>query len=233
MDNITYGEALERAKELIEKEGKHYIVTPNPEIVVQAQKDPEFKKILNSADLSIPDGIGLVLLSKVGSEKLSERVTGVDFLDGLSALAENFGFSIYLLGGKQGVAEEAAEELRKRYPKLKIAGTSVGNPDPKFDKETRKPLTDKKIDILAVAYGSPKQEKWIARNLRYLNVKLAIGVGGAFDFISGNKRRAPVWMQTVGLEWVFRLLNEPRRAKRQLALPYFVYLVIREKLKKS
>ena len=233
MDNITYGEALERAKELIEKEGKHYIVTPNPEIVVQAQKDPEFKKILNSADLSIPDGIGLVLLSKVGSEKLSERVTGVDFLDGLAALAENFGFSIYLLGGKQGVAEEAAEELRKRYPKLKIAGTSVGNPDPKFDKETRKPLTDKKIDILAVAYGSPKQEKWIARNLRYLNVKLAIGVGGAFDFISGNKRRAPVWMQKVGLEWVFRLLNEPRRVKRQLALPYFAYLVIREKLKKS
>ena len=232
IDSVTYQEALEKAKKLLDSEGKHYIVTPNPEIVVQAQKDPEFKKILNSADLSLPDGVGLVALSGLGGDKLPERVTGVDFLDGLAALAENFGFSLYLLGGEQNVAKKAAEELQRRYPKLNIVGASSGNPDSKFDNETRKLLINKKIDILAVAYGSPKQEKWIARNLRLLNVKVAIGVGGAFDFISGNKRRAPVWMQTVGLEWVFRLLNEPRRVKRQLALPYFAYLVIRERLVK-
>jgi len=233
IDSVTYQEALEKAKKILDSEGKYYIVTPNPELLVRAHKDPEFKKILNSADLSLPDGVGLVALSGLGGEKLPERVTGVDFLDGLAALAENLGFSLYLLGGEQNVAKKAAEELRKRYPKLNIVGASSGNPDPKFDSVTRKPLTRKKIDILAVAYGSPKQEKWIARNLHLLNVKVAIGVGGAFDFISGKTRRAPVWMRKASLEWLFRLLNEPRRVKRQLALPYFIYLVIREKLKQS
>ncbi|MCH7541759.1 WecB/TagA/CpsF family glycosyltransferase, partial [Patescibacteria group bacterium] len=145
LDGVTYEEALQKAKDLIDSDGKHYIVTPNPELVMAAQKDTSFKKILNSADLSLPDGSGLVLLSKIVDVRLPERVTGVDFFDGLAALAENFGFSIYLLGGKEVIAKAAADQLKNRYPKLKITGASSGNPSPKFDSETREPLLGKKI----------------------------------------------------------------------------------------
>ena len=136
---------------------------------------------------------------------------------------------MFLLGAAEGVADKAAEVLKEKHPKLKIAGTYSGSADSEFDDETNKAIGNKKIDILAVAHGAPKQEKWIARNLPRLNVKLAIGVGGALDYISGEKKRAPVFIQKIGLEWAFRLISEPSRFKRQLALPYFVYLVFKEK----
>ncbi|HEX7455973.1 MAG TPA: WecB/TagA/CpsF family glycosyltransferase [Candidatus Nanoarchaeia archaeon] len=231
VDAITYQQALEKSKELIESGGKHYIVTPNPEIIVKATKDAQFRNILNKSALSVPDGIGLVLLAKLTGKPLKERVAGVDLLEGLAALAQEHGFSMFLLGSGERVVKKAGEALKKEYPKLEIVGTYSGVADPKFDKETRGKIGNKKIDILAVAYGAPKQEKWIARNLPKLNVKLAIGVGGAFDYISGGKRRAPVFLQKIGLEWAFRLISEPSRLKRQLALPYFVYLMFRESSK--
>lgn len=227
----TYQEALQEARRLVESEGKHYIVTPNPEMIVMAQKDLKFKDILNSADLSIPDGAGLVWLARYLGKVLPERVAGVDFLEGLAALGEEHGFSLFLLGGGSGVAERAAQVLKGRYPKLNVAGTFSGRADVGFDKKTKLELKDKKIDILAVSYGAPKQEKWITRNLPHLNVKLAIGVGGALDYISGAKRRAPTWVQKANLEWLFRLVTQPTRFKRQLALPAFIYLVLKEKLK--
>lgn len=231
VDKATYEEALQKAKRLIDGGGKHYIVTPNPEFIVLAQKDAEFRKILNSASLSIPDGIGLVWAAKILRKNLPERVTGVDLLEGLAALAAEHGFNIFLLGGKEGVAAKAADVLKIRYPKLEIAGIYGGKAEPEFDALTRSHLVSKKIDILAVAYGPPRQEKWIARNLPYIDVKLAIGVGGALDYISGQKKRAPRFVQKIGLEWFYRLISEPRRLKRQLSLPYFALLVFKNRFK--
>jgi len=233
IDNLSYQEALEKSKKLLDSSGKHYIVTPNPEIVVVAQRDSEFKKILNEADLSIPDGIGVVLASSLIGERLKERVTGVDFLQGLAGLSAEHELTLFLLGAGEGVAERAGQVLKTTYPRLKITGTYSGSPLKEFDNFIRSELTGKKIDILVVAYGAPAQEKWISRNLPYLNVKLAIGVGGALDYLSGQKSRAPKLIQKVGLEWLFRLVREPSRFQRQLTLPRFVYLVLREKFKQG
>jgi N-acetylglucosaminyldiphosphoundecaprenol N-acetyl-beta-D-mannosaminyltransferase len=229
IDKSSYQSALENAKELIESEGSRYIVTPNPEVLVAAKKDAQFKKVLNRSDLSVPDGMGLVWLARLTGKNVGERVTGVDLTEGLASLAEEHEFNMYLLGADKGVAKKASSVLKKKHPKLKIIGTYSGSPDPKFDSLTIKRIGNKDIDILVVAYGAPKQEKWIARNLPRLNVKLAIGVGGAFDYISGEKKRAPVFLQKIGLEWAFRLVSEPWRLKRQLTLPYFIYLILKEK----
>ena len=233
VDNVTFQEALEKAKKLIDSGGKYYIVTPNPEIIVKAQKDREFKEILNKASLSIPDGIGLVWGAKILGVKLSERVTGTDLLEGLATLSAEHGYNVFLLGAGEGIAEKAAQVLKNRYSNLKIAGTYEGQAASEFDSFARGRLAKLKIDILAVAYGAPKQERWIARNLPHLNVKLAIGVGGALNYISGEKPRAPGLVQRLGLEWLFRLIRQPWRIRRQLVLPYFAYLVFREKLKKT
>ncbi len=233
IDQVTYQQSLEEAKKMINAGGKHYVVTPNPEMIVAAQSDSQFRDILTKADLAIADGFGLVKLANLTGRILPERIAGVDFVQGLAALAQEFGFNMFLLGAAEDVADKAANNLKKVFPKLKIVGTFSGDADETQDHKALSVLKSKKIDILIVAYGQVKQEKWIKRNLPKLNVKLAIGVGGALDFISGNRRRAPVWLQRAGLEWAFRLINEPWRLKRQFALPYFVYLVIREKLKKS
>ena len=231
IDKIDYQSALVTAKKLIDGGGKHYVVTPNPEFIVLAQKDLQFKEILNRADLSVPDGIGLVWLSRIFARGLPERVAGVDLLEGMAALAEEHGFNLFLLGAKEGVSGKAADVLKKRYPKLTIAGTYAGDSSPKADNEVVSVIGNEKIDILAVAYGSVKQEKWIARNLPRLNVKLAFGVGGALDYISREKKRAPVVIRRIGLEWFFRLLREPRRFKRQLTIPTFTYLLLKDRLK--
>jgi len=231
VDSITYQEALETAKKLIEDGGKHYIVTPNPEIIVAAQKDKEFKEILNGADLSIADGAGLVKLANLTGKKLPERIAGVDFVQGLAGMGEEFGYSIFLLGGEERVADRAGENLKKIFPKLELAGTFSGKSDQNFDGQTRSQLKKEKIDILVVAFGHEKQEKWIKRNLPKLNVKLAIGVGGALDYISGTKKRAPNLIQNLNLEWLYRLVKEPWRIKRQLALPRFVYLVLKARFR--
>lgn len=229
VDQVTYQEALETAKRLLDSAGKHYAVTPNPEIIVAAQKDKEFKEILNGADLSIADGAGLVKLASLTGKKLPERIAGVDFVEGLAGMAEEFGYSMFLLGGEEGVADRAAKKLKETFPKLKITGTFSGNGEEKFDDQSISALQNKKIDMLVIAFGHGKQEKWIKRNLPKLNIKLAIGVGGALDYISGKKKRAPNLMQNLNLEWLYRLIKEPWRIKRQLALPQFVYLVLKEK----
>ena len=242
VDNITYQDALEAAKNLIDAGGKHYIVTPNPEIIVRAQKDKEFRRILNQSSLSIPDGVGVVWAAKILGQPLSERVAGVDFLEGLAALAAEHGYSLFLLGGGEGVAEGVSKKFKAQSSKFKIDtaagpvlnqdGKPVNNEETEKEKEVIEKINQFRPDILIVGFGAPKQEKWIARNLPKLNVKLAIGVGGALDYISGEKPRAPTWVQKIGLEWFFRLITEPARFKRQSALPYFGYLVLTERLKK-
>lgn len=206
------GEALKIIEHWIWNPGKHYIVTPNPEFLVTAQKDPVFKKILNEADLSIPDGAGLKLSGKINPDLIGVKntVTGTDLMEKLIELSAEKGFAVGLLGGRNGVAEQTAERLKKKYSGLKI---NVVN-------EKLIP-----VDILFVALGAPKQEKWIALNLSKIPVKVAMGVGGAFDYLSGRIPRAPRWIRKLGLEWLFRLMIQPWRIKRQLKLLHYLWLL--------
>ncbi|MBI2085985.1 WecB/TagA/CpsF family glycosyltransferase [Candidatus Daviesbacteria bacterium] len=224
IDDIDINEALTQVEEWICPDGsfhrgsstneirreKHYVVTPNPEFLVAAQKDPIFKKILNDADLSVPDGAGLKL-----SGKIKNTFSGTDFMERLIEVAAEKGFVVGFLGGKDGVAEKVAECLKRKYPALKVLLTSADT------KSLIPPL-----DLLFVALGHVKQEKWIADNLDKIPVHLAMGVGGAFDYLSGEVRRAPKWMRDLGFEWLFRLILQPWRIKRQMALgQYILYLL--------
>jgi len=250
IDDLSMDQAVELVEGWLKRDGKHYIVTPNPEFVMAAQYDPEFKKILNDADLAIPDGVGL----KIGSD-LENTTPGVDFLDSLCKEAAGLGFTTGFLGGRDGVAKKAAECLQKKYPGLKVVlaedGPEVdinGKLDvrsEKLDKEVGSLKLDNQksnfqyhdpfsnfqhptsaIDLLFVAFGQVKQEKWIAKNLLNLPVKVMMGVGGSFDEISGRVPRIPGWVRKAGLKWLVRLILQPWRIKRQLALLKFVWLVL-------
>lgn len=210
IDDINMEEAISIVDGWLSDSKKHYIVTPNPEFLVTAQKDPQFRKILNNADLAIPDGVGL----RLGGIKYT--VAGTDLMETLCDLASKKDLTVGLLGGRDGVAEEAGECLIGRYPGLKVGFIS-------------KEWTEgESVDLLFVAFGHPKQEKWIFKKLPMLNVKVAMGVGGAFDYISGKVPRAPIWMRNLGLEWLFRLSVQPWRIKRQLSLLKYIWLLTRK-----
>lgn len=220
LTNASTKEVLEYiVKNLQKKARKYYIVTPNPEILVLADKDKEYKKVLNMANLALPDGVGVLWAAKFLGKPLKERIAGVDLMYYLSKEVSKRPITVGYLGGRPGVAVRAAECLREKYPGLKVV----------FAQSEWKNVHFSPCDILFVAFGSPRQEIWISKNLRKLPVKVAIGVGGAFDFISGKTQRAPKWVQDLGLEWFFRLIVEPWRIKRQLRLFKFIYIVLREK----
>lgn len=237
IDRLTKQEALSKVETMVKSGGQHYIVTPNPEFIIQAQKDQEFAQILNKADLVIPDGIGLIWASRFlyGRKKgLPERVAGVDLMEDICRLSSDQNWSAFFLGAQDGVAAKAAEEIQKKYP-IKVLGTYSGWAGRDFDKENQTIIKDKigqrHCQFIFVAYGSGKQEKWIERNLAQIPVDIAMGVGGSFDFLSGKIKRAPGLVRKIGLEWLWRLIKEPWRFKRQLSLPKFVYLVFLEKIR--
>ena len=240
-DNVNYDQALSLIEGFIEsgvlslsKGGNlHQVVTVNPEFIVAAQSDDDFRNILNASSLSLPDGVGLLWAARFLGHPLQERVTGTDTVQRIAALAAQKGYSLFLLGAAPGVAVATAARLCQIYPGLRIAGTHAGSPALEEEDEIVRLIQRAKPDILFVAYGAPQQDKWIARNLERLGVPVAMGVGGAFDFISGRAKRAPSWLQRVGLEWLHRLLHEPWRWRRMLALPRFVWLVVRERLTKG
>lgn len=232
IDNIDLEQALLRTKSLLNGKEQGYIVTPNPEIIVAASRDEEYQEILNKAFLSLPDGVGIIWASKLLNLGIESRITGVDFVKQLAALATEHGFGLFFLGGFDEVAQKAAENLQKEFPKLNVVGT-LGDIVPERDNELAiKRLSQQPVDILLVAFGAPRQEKWIAENLPRIKVKVAVGVGGTFDYLSGKTSRASKTLQNSGLEWLYRLSREPRRIRRQMALAEFVALVFREKYKK-
>lgn len=215
-------EILEYIFKVIEDGGKKfYIVTPNPEILMYALKEPSYQMILNDAEIGIPDGIGLLMASKALGKRIIGRITGVDMMEKLCAQASKRTVNIGFLGGRGSVAERTAECLREKYPSLRVVYTNS-----EWDKGK---LNGKHIDILFVAFGFPKQEEWIAENLQSLPVTCAMGVGGTFDYISGKVPRAPKAIRNAGMEWAFRLVRQPWRIKRQLVLPQFVWEVAKEK----
>jgi len=242
IDNVDMDEAIRKVRGFFKSGKKAYVVTPNPEMVMLARRDSEFQRILNGADLAIPDGIGLVWASRILGRPLRSRVTGTDLFQELCAEAARRGGKVFLLGAGRGVAEKAARKLRRRYQKLRIAGTFAGDASPKGDKETvaavkaaainNQQSTINNIDLLFVAYGCGKQEKWIARNLKKVPVKVAVGVGGAFDFVAGDVPRAPRIIRRFGFEWLYRLVRQPWRLRRQLALIPFAALVFSDSLRR-
>ena len=224
--NVTYAEAVEIIAQFIGAKRQHQICTVNPEFVMAAQTDAEFMAILRDADLCVADGIGLVWAARWSKTPLRERVAGSDLVPLLAAEAAARGWRVFFLGATEGVAERAAAALKARHPNLIVAGTWAGSPDPKDDEAAIAKIRAANPHLLFVAYGAPAQDKWIARNRDRLTVPALMGVGGAFDFIAGVAARAPVWIQRSGLEWLHRLIKQPWRWRRMLALPKFVLAVL-------
>jgi N-acetylglucosaminyldiphosphoundecaprenol N-acetyl-beta-D-mannosaminyltransferase len=226
--DVTMAETLDHIGHFVEAGGAHQICTVNPEFIVAAQNDLEFRQILNRSALNLPDGIGVVWAAKRQGHSLRERVAGSDLIYRLSERAAMAGWKMFLLGAAEGVAGQAALKLRAMYPGVDIVGTWAGSPRPADDDEAVARIQAAAADIVLVAYGAPKQDKWIARNLARSGVRVAIGIGGSLDFVVGTQRRAPQWIRRLNLEWLYRLLREPWRWRRQLALPKFVWRVVRE-----
>lgn len=209
----------------------HQICTPNPEFVMLAQQDADFLAILQQADLSIPDGIGLIYASGWYGRRLPERVPGSELVNYVAQLCAQKGQRLFLLGAAEGVAAEAAEIYQTRYPGLQIAGTWSGSPDPAENDAIVEKIVSAQTDVLYVAFGAPKQDKWIARNKDQLHgVKVAMGIGGSLDFVTGRVARAPQLIQNLHLEWLYRLWKEPWRWRRMLALPKFAFLALKQSL---
>ncbi|MDE2588342.1 MAG: WecB/TagA/CpsF family glycosyltransferase [Patescibacteria group bacterium] len=212
---------LEYILNFIKKTSKNcYIVTPNPEIIVRANKDFSFKGILNNAEIALCDGVGVSIAGSILKKPFIERFTGVDMVSMLCEKASEKSITVGFLGGREAVAEKTSECLQKKYPGLVVSYTGEEWNNSKA-----------KIDILFVAYGVPKQERWMAENLNKIPVRVMLGVGGTFDYISGKIPRAPYVIQRMGFEWLFRLFLQPWRIRRQLALLEFVFLVFKEKFK--
>ncbi len=225
---VTPEDALRRLAEFVQEGRPHHVVTVNPEFIMAAQKHAEFRRVLNAADLALPDGVGVIWACRLMGYPLRERVTGVDTVQAIARLAAENGWRLFLLGAAPGVAEQAAAVLQRANPGLQIAGTYAGSPAPAEEDHIIARIRAASPHFLFVAYGAPQQDLWIARNLSRLGVPVAMGVGGTFDFLAGRVRRAPTWMQRMGLEWLFRLIQEPRRWRRMLALPRFALKVLWE-----
>jgi N-acetylglucosaminyldiphosphoundecaprenol N-acetyl-beta-D-mannosaminyltransferase len=204
------------------------IATTDSSAIVRAHKDEELAAILKAADLVTPDGAGVVWMAKVLGLPIEQRVSGVDLVDKICARATRQNWSIYLLGAAPGVSDAAAEILQQRHPGLRVAGCMHGYYTAQEEPSIIEAIIAARPDVLFVGFGIPKQEKWIARYMQQLNVPVAIGVGGSFDVISGRIQRAPKWMQSAGLEWLYRTLQQPKRLPRLLALPRLLLMTLRE-----
>jgi len=228
---ISESATLDLFADWIAADGSHQVVTVNPEFVMRAQQDADFRVVLEEADLALPDGQGLLWASRMLGAPIPERVTGSDLVPRLAEWSSEGGYRLCFLGAAPGVAARAAQVLRGRYPGVQIVDAFPGSPDAGEDALQCERIMSAEPDVLLVAYGAPKQDLWIARNLARLDIPVCIGVGGSFDFVAGVTVRAPVWMQEMGLEWLHRLLHEPWRWRRMLALPRFAVAVWNEKLR--
>ncbi len=229
-DNYSMAEAKEAALRLMKEEKTAYTVTPNPEIVWEARKNSELKAALDSADLVIPDGIGVVYGAAILKTPLRERVPGIELATLLIEEMSAVGGRVYLLGSKPGVAEKAAEELKKRFPGLVICGTGDGYF--KDDGPVIEKINAQRPDLLLVCLGFPKQEIWMHRCRERIKAGMMMGLGGVLDVFAGDVKRAPDAWCNLGLEWLYRLLKQPSRIKRMIKLPVFLLAVIGERLKK-
>ncbi len=202
------------------------MATVNPEFVMRAGVDREFARVLESADLCLADGSGVVWAARRQGCAIREPVTGVDLIPPLAALCARRRFRLFLLGAAPGVATDLAARLRSEQPSLEVAA-HPGSPDPSSDAETLAVIEGHRPHVLLVAYGAPRQELWIDRMRDRMGGVVAIGVGGSFDYLTGRVPRAPAWMRRAGLEWLFRLVRQPWRVRRMAVLPLYAMRVLR------
>jgi N-acetylglucosaminyldiphosphoundecaprenol N-acetyl-beta-D-mannosaminyltransferase len=242
VDNINLAETISWIEQRVlayrqnpAEQPPQIIVTANPEYVMLARQHPDFQALINQAGLVTPDGIGLLYAAKLLGKPFKGRVTGVALVQALAKQLSDkrADISLFLLGAGEGIAEKAAQELRSRYPYLKIVGTFAGNADAEGDSLALAHIVPSEPDIILVAYGQMKQDWWSVRNLDKSGAAIAIGVGGVFDYLSGNAKLAPAWMRKAGLEWFYRLYREPWRWRRQTALIRFVLAVVKNKVIQS
>jgi len=232
INKVNMEESVDTIFKFFEEPGLHIVHTTNPEFILTAQDDKEYKEILNGAALAVPDGIGVVLASKFKKVKLKDRVSGCDLAQILMDKMQGTDYSVYIIGCKQERLDKALANLKDRFPNLKIAGSHNGYFGDDDDEDIIKDINDSGATLLLVGLGGiPKQEKWVWKYKDRLNVKVTIGVGGTIDVISGDVKRAPVIYQKLCLEWLYRTLSEPKkRIPRVYRLPYFVWLSFLETL---
>ena len=228
-DNLTMAEALARGRELLTGDKCAYVVTPNAEMAYEALHNEEFRRVLNEADLVLPDGAGVVLGAKILKTPLKQKVAGIEFAQNMLPVYEELGSRLYLLGSKPGVAELAAEKMLQKHPDLCICGMADGYF--RDEDEVVRKINEANADALYVCLGAPKQEYFMYRHRAKLNVRLMAGLGGTLDGIAGTVKRAPRWMIRLQLEWLYRLIREPRRFGRMLRLPKFVFAALKKRMK--
>ena len=229
-DNVTKDKAVELALECIENNRGSYVVTPNPEIVMEAAGNSALMEALESAVLTLPDGIGIVYGARILGTPLKEKVPGIDFAEALMARLADRNGTVFLFGAKPGVAEKAGDMLTAKYPGLVISGYADGYFDD--DSGIIEAINTVKPDLLLVCLGFPKQEIWMYKNRKHLDVGIMAGLGGSLDVFAGEVERAPVSWQKLGLEWLYRLIKQPSRFGRMMRLPLFLLCVIKKRVKK-
>lgn len=229
VDRVSMEQAMERIAAFVATKKPHLVITADSSGIVQAQSDSEFHELMKGADLVTPDSIGILWAARRKGEILPERVSGVDLLDRICAKSADKGWRLYFLGSEPGIAEMAAEKIRLKYPGCNIVGTRHGYFPSDSDDVVASEVAAFKPDVLFVAMGIPRQEKFIRRTMPIIGAPVAIGVGGSFDVFSGRTRRAPKIIQRLSLEWLWRTVMNPRKWRKALALPRFAWLVLRSR----
>jgi N-acetylglucosaminyldiphosphoundecaprenol N-acetyl-beta-D-mannosaminyltransferase len=228
VDDAQEGDVLQFVRDHVSEREPAAIVTVNAEYVVRSVDDPSFMDVVRNADLATADGAGVLWALRRQGVRLPKRVGGSDLIWSICGQAAELGHRVFLLGAAPGVAARAALVLHSTFPGLRVAGTHSGSPDQNEREAIVDLIRRSGTDIVFVAFGSPKQDFWIAANQRETGAPVAMGVGGSFDYVAGVARRAPRWMQDSGLDWLWRLVRQPWRWRRMLALPRFVWLVLRD-----
>jgi len=230
VDQLSMTDTLDRIETFIkERNTPRHLVTADASMVVTARQDPELAKIVNAADLVTADGAGILWHGRFLKQPIANKVSGVDLVSEVCRLSAKHGYRVYFLGAAPGVAEEAAENLRAKYPGAQIVGTHDGYFSADQDERVVEEIRTLKPDVLFVAFGIPKQEKWIDRHKAALGVPVSAGIGGSFDVYSGRVKRAPLIMQKHGWEWLYRLWSNPKKIAKVKSLPTFALLTIRER----
>jgi N-acetylglucosaminyldiphosphoundecaprenol N-acetyl-beta-D-mannosaminyltransferase len=225
VDCLDMQATLDRIEKLVDAGGHHLIATVNPEFIMRAHRDRKFAGVLETADLCLADGTGVVWAARRQGCSMSGPVTGTDLIPPLAALCAGRHLRLFLLGAAPGVAAQLASQLRAEHPGLEVAA-HPGSPEAGSDDETLALIRTHRTQVLLVAFGAPKQELWIDRLKERLDIAVGIGVGGAFDYLTGRVSRAPAWMRRAGLEWLYRLFQQPWRARRMAVLPVYAFKVL-------
>lgn len=228
IDNLTLSEAVDKALSLISEHRCAYMVTPNPEIVMAAWDDPKVSKAIENADLVIPDGVGVMQAARILGTPLREHMPGIDAATEIIKRLASRGGSVFLYGARPGVAEEAAERMKQRFPGLVICGTNDGYGND--DGAVVSKINAAKPDFVMVCLGVPKQELWMAKHAAKLDAGLMAGLGGTIDVFSGQVKRAPLIWQKLNLEWLYRCFEEPKRFRKIKRIPQFIIKAWRKRL---